>query len=422
MNGTHRLFVSLLGSLMLVVIGCGGGELDNAPVSQEQDDNQVPIFEVDPLWPKPLPNNWVTGGVVGVAVDKDENIWIAHRSTFIAANDRSADNGVSSICCVSAPPILVFNQAGDLIKSWGPQREASGSAGAIASGDVEVVPGWEQWAQSEHGLTIDYKGFLWTGGNGQKDSRVLKFTLDGEFVMAIGNYAPYGTDGPGHDGGPSSDDTENLNKPTKAWVDPATDEVYISDGYGNRRVVVFDADTGEYKRHWGAYGGVPDDDDPYNATRGGVDETYDPEIASKQFGRATHGITVSLDSIVYLADRTNNRVQSFSADGTFLKEVFIDRHSRGFGSAFDVALSSDPEQRFLYVADGMNSRVVVVRRDTMEVVSRFGHGGPYPGGMYAVHSLATDSQGNLYTGETLHGRRVQRWIYKGLGPMGDTGE
>jgi DNA-binding beta-propeller fold protein YncE len=131
---------------------------------------------------------------------------------------------------------------------------------------------------------------------------------------------------------------------------------------------------------------------------------------------------VSLDSIVYLADRTNNRVQSFSADGTFLKEVFIDRHSRGFGSAFDVALSSDPEQRFLYVADGMNSRVVVVRRDTMEVVSRFGHGGPYPGGMYAVHSLATDSQGNLYTGETLHGRRVQRWIYKGLGPMGDTGE
>ena len=422
MNGTHRLFISLLGSLILVVIGCGGGELENAPVSQEQDDNQVPIFEVDPLWPKPLPNNWVTGGIVGVAVDQDENIWIMHRSSFIASNDRSADDGISSICCIAAPPVLVFNQAGDLIKSWGPQRKPSGSAGAIVSGDVDVIQGWEQWAQSEHGLTIDYKGFLWTGGNGQKDSRVLKFTLDGEFVMAIGNYAPYGTDGPGHDGGPSSDDTENLNKPTKAWVDPATDEVYISDGYGNRRVVVFDADTGEYKRHWGAYGGVPDDDDPYNATRGGVDATYDPEIASKQFGRATHGITVSLDSIVYLADRTNNRVQSFSADGTFLKEVFIDRHSRGFGSAFDVALSSDPEQRFLYVADGMNSRVVVVRRDTMEVVSRFGHGGPYPGGMYAVHSLATDSQGNLYTGETLHGRRVQRWIYKGLGPMGDTGE
>ena len=208
------------------------------------------------------------------------------------------------------------------------------------------------------------------------------------------------------------------------WMPERADDADIDEIY-NRAEVWEIWDKVKRRRLYVATGYkdvLADDDDPYNATRGGVDETYDPEIASKQFGRATHGITVSLDSIVYLADRTNNRVQSFSADGTFLKEVFIDRHSRGFGSAFDVALSSDPEQRFLYVADGMNSRVVVVRRDTMEVVSRFGHGGPYPGGMYALHSLATDSQGNLYTGETLHGRRVQRWIYKGLGPMGDTGE
>ena len=417
MNVSRPLVVGLsIGGVVLAVLGMSLATREQAPAVPGQDADLIPIFEIDPMWPKPLPNNWVTGGVVGVSVDDQDRVWIMHRPSFIAANERAAADGNASICCFPAPPVLVFDQAGNLVESWGPQRDPANPGSAIAE-DTGPVPGWEQWAQSEHGIHIDHKGFVWTGGNGQKDSRVLKFTQDGDFVMQIGNYAPYGTTGPGHDGGPDSHDTQNLNKPSKAVVDPSTNEVFIADGYGNRRVIVFDADTGEYKRHWGAYGNPPDDTDTYNATRGGVDATYDPEIASKQFGRATHGIALSRDGMVYVADRTNNRVQAFETDGTFVAEGFIDRNARGFGSAFDVALSVDPQQRFLYVADGMNQRVVVLRRDTLELVSRFGSGGPYPGGFYAVHALATDSKGNLYTGETLHGRRVQRWVYKGLRPQ-----
>ena len=414
MKVTRNLFVGL--SLVIVVVALSVGSkvlLEKAAAGQPQGSEQVPVFEVDPLWPKPLPHNWVIGGVVGVAVDAQDRVWIMHRPSFIAANERAAADGLSSFCCFPAPPVLAFDQEGNLVKSWGPQRKPANPGSAISESS-ETIPGWEHWPQSEHGLYIDYKGNVWTGGNGQKDSRVLKFTQDGEFIMQIGSFAPYGTSGPGHDGGPDSHDTENFNKPTTMVVDPETNELYVADGYGNRRVIVFDADTGEYKRHWGAYGNPPDENDTYNDRRGGVDTDYDPNRASKQFGRGTHGIRVSTDGRVYVADRTNNRVQGFRTDGTFLGEGFIDRHARGFGSAFDVALSADPDQRFLYNADGMNQQVVVLRRDTLEVVTRFGGGGPYPGQMYAVHSIATDSMGNVYTGETLHGRRVQRWLYKGL--------
>lgn len=413
MKVTRNLFVGL--SLVVVVVALSISEvlLENVAAAQNQGGESVPVFEVDPMWPKPLPNNWVIGGVVGLSVDAQDNIWMMHRPSFIAGNERAAANGIASICCYPAPPVLAFDQEGNLIKSWGPQRTPAVPGNATA-GSSEIVPGWEQWAQSEHGLYVDYKGFVWTGGNGQKDSRVLKFSGDGKFIMQIGNFDPYGTSGPGHDGGPDSHDLENFNKPTTMVVDPRTDELYVADGYGNRRVIVFDADTGEYKRHWGAYGNVPDENDTYNDRRGGVDTDYDPDIASQQFGRATHGIRVSTDGRVYVADRVNNRVQAFTSDGTFVKEEFIDRFARGFGSAFDVALSADPDQRFVYVADGMNQRVVVLQRDTMQTLTRFGSGGPYPGQMYALHSIATDSMGNVYTGETLHGRRVQRWVYKGM--------
>ncbi|MBM3779038.1 MAG: hypothetical protein FJW23_12535 [Acidimicrobiia bacterium] len=411
-----RPVVSSLTGLLLGVAACAPPSEAPAPEGESAGGQQVPIFEVDPLWPKPLPNNWVTGGIVGVGVDADDRVWVMHRPSFIVANERAAADGRTSLCCYPAPPVLVFDEEGNVVKSWGPQRTFASPGSAIVD-DAVADPEWPEWAQSEHGMHIDHKGFVWTGGNGQKDSRLLKFTQEGEFVMAVGGFAPYGTSGPGHDGGPDSQDLENLNKPAKAVVDPSTNEVYVADGYGNRRVIVFDADTGEYRRHWGAYGNEPDDADPYNATRGGVDGTYDPDVVSQQFGRPAHGIIVSRDGRVYVADRTNNRVQAFTTGGTFVAEGFIDRHARGFGSAFDVELSADPAQQFVYVADGMNQRIVVLRRDTLEVVSRFGHGGPYPGGFYAVHALAVDSQGNLYTGETLHGRRVQRWVFKGTRPQ-----
>ena len=189
---------------------------------------QAPIFEVDPLWPKPLPNHWVLGWTVGVTVDPEDHIWIVHQATKLEAPELWGAAKESS-CCFAAPPVLEFDQAGNLLSHWG---------GPGAGYD---------WMDNPHGVYADAKGNIWMGGNGQGDSQILKFTQSGKFLLQIGR--PNMSKG--------SNDLENVNKGTKVWVDDAANEAYVSDGYSNRRLVVFDATTGNYKRHWGAYGTNP---------------------------------------------------------------------------------------------------------------------------------------------------------------------
>ena len=374
---------------LLVALAAGQSALERAAAQGER--GEVPRFEVDPLWPKQLPNNWIIGSAIGVSIDASDRIWLLHRPSTLLDNEKAAAlDPPRAECCYPAPPVLVFDQAGNLVKSWGGRK-----AGA------------DEWPDSEHGLFIDYKGNVWLGGNGGKDAQVMKFTQDGKFLLKIGNK--------GQSGG--SNDTANFRQPTTVWVDPATNEAYVADGYGNRRVAVFDADTGQYKRHWGAYGNKPDDADPYNSGSANVAANYDPEgPPAKQFGRAVHCAAVSKDGFVYVCDRTNNRIQVFRRDGTFVKEAFINKRTRGFGSAFEVGFSIDPGQRFLFNLDGMNEQVVIMRRDTMEILDKFGHKGRQPGQFYAVHSIALDSKGNIYTAETQEGKRLQRFLYRGLGP------
>jgi DNA-binding beta-propeller fold protein YncE len=228
---------------------------------------------------------------------------------------------------------------------------------------------------------------------------LLKFTQTGKFLMQVGR----------PNAGRGSNDTENLRLPAKSLVDPKTNELYVADGYGNRRVIVFDADTGKYKRHWGAYGNKPDDTDP------GPYKPTDPP--AKQFRTPVHAVALSSDGLLYACDRTNDRIQVFKTDGTFVKETFIARNTLGDGSTFDVALSRDPQQKYLYVADGSNMKVHILQRDTLEVLTTFGDGGRQPGAFYAVHSIATDSKGNIYTTETYRGQRVQRFLFRGTGPV-----
>ena len=416
----RNFFVGVFCVVFLVALVVVQGVLEKvagaekAAGAQTSAADQVPIFQVDPLWPKPLPNDWVIGAVIGVSVDAEDRVWMLHRPATIEPSLRAKDAKLASFCCTPAPPVLVFDQAGNLVKSWGPNR-ALGEGTTVLDGGPPV-PGWEHWPQSEHGLSVDHMGYVWLTGQGQKDSRILKYTQDGKFLMQIGHFDPYGTNGPGHGGGPDSYDTQNFNRPTKAIVDPATNEVYVSDGYGNRRVIVFDADTGEFKRFWGAYGKPPNEKDPYNSKFANVDEDYNPDIVAQSFGRAVHGVAVSKDGLVYVADRTNNRVQVFRTDGTFVKEGFIDKYARRTGSASDVAFSSDPQQRFLYVPDTMNNRVHILDRDSMKIVSSFGRGGNNAGQFDYVHSIAADSKGNIYTGDTIRGKRLQRFVYKGMGP------
>ena len=373
--------------MLLAILAAGQHLLEPTVVARGQGSGPVPRFQVDPLWPKPLPNRWVMGSVVGVSVDSRDQIWMIHRPSSLSDNERAAAlDPPLAACCVPAPPILVFDQAGNLVDSWG-------GPGA----------GY-QWPQSEHGLYVDAKDNVWIGGNGPNDHQIVKFTQDGRFLLQIGRSGM----------SQGSNDTENLKQPTTMTVDPVANEVYVADGYGNRRVIVFDADTGEYKRHWGAYGNRPDDADPYNASGATVGPDYDPDKPpSRQFSRAVHGVTISEDRLVYVADRVNNRVQVFEPDGTFVREGFVDKRTRGFGSVFELAFSKDSGQQFLYNPNGMNQSVDILRRDSLEVVARFGQGGRYPGQFYAVHSIAVDSLGNIYTGETLEGKRLQRFVYQG---------
>ena len=369
----------------------------------EAAGTQAPRFEVDPMWPKPLPNHWIMGATIGVGVDAKDNVWVIHRGGSLEEKERYATwTPKASECCVPAPPVLAFSPAGDLIANWG------GSDG----------PGYE-WPSSNHGIDVDHKGNVWIGGNGRgklpaalahdeskmaaagavHDSMLLKFTQSGKFLMNIGK--PFESKG--------SNDVANLRLPAKSIVDPKTNELYVADGYGNRRVIVFDADSGKYKRHWGAYGNKPDDKDlgPYNPN----------EAVPKQFRTPVHGVILANDGLLYVCDRTNNRIQAFKTDGTYVKEAWVAKPTLGDGAAFDVALSRDPGQKYLYVADGSNMKIHVLLRDTLEVLTTFGDGGRQPGQFYAVHSIATDSKGNIYTTETYRGQRVQKFNFRGLAPV-----
>ena len=343
----------------------------------------APIFEVDPFWPQPLPNHWILGSVVGVGVDSRDHVFIVHRQAPL--NERTeigaAQDPPTGECCVPAPYVLEFDPEGNLVNSWGGPGEGY------------------MWPQSNHGITVDPMDNIWIGGNGA-DSHVLKFSRDGDFLAS---YGEVGADMP------SSNSTNSFGRVAKISFDAAANEAYLADGYVNKRVAVLDIDTGELKRFWGAYGNTPDD------TRMGP---YDPDAPlPQQFRNPVHCADPSNDDFVYVCDRQANRIQVFRKDGTFVDEVRIAPRTLGDGSTWDIAFSRDPEQRYMYVADGKNMKVYVMDRLSLEVLTSFGDGGRQPGLFFAVHSIATDSQGNIYTTETYEGKRVQKFVYKGLGPV-----
>ena len=362
------------------------------------DGPEAPRFEVDPMWPKPLPNHWILGNVSGVAIDSWDHIWIVHRpNTLEPMEIWATSNPPASDCCVPAPPVLEFDEAGNLVNHWG------------GPGD-----GYD-WPQSMHGIAIDPDGNVWIGGNAgpvapptgaapaanaapapYRDSMVLKFTPAGKFLLQIGKASS----------SKGSSDLENLKGPAKIWFDEASKDAYVADGYGNHRVIVFDYQTGKYKRHWGAYGKPPTDEDlgPYVAGTKNV----------QQFRNPVHCAVLSNDNLLYVCDRLNDRVQIFKPDGTYVNEYYYYTNTLGAGSVWDIAFSMDPQQRFIYMADGSNDKIHILDRKSMEVLTSFGDGGRQPGEFYAVHSIATDSLGNIFTGETFRGQRVQKFNYKGL--------
>ena len=377
-----KRYVATGAASLAAIILLGAAQLLSQRSADAQDSTvEAPRFEVDPLWPKPLPNHWLLGMTIGIWVDDQDHVWIIHRgAATLHANERALELKVGE-CCAAAPPVLVFDQAGNLVRAWGGPAE-----------------GYE-WPQSNHGIHVDHKGNVWIGGNGEKDAHLLKFTKEGKFLMQVGKLGAK----------PDSLDTENFARVAKIWVDPKTNEAYVADGYKNKRVAVLDADTGKMKRFWGAYGNKPDDADLGK---------YDPAAPPpKQFRNPVHCVERSNDGLVYVCDRQADRIQVFNPDGTFVKEAWFAKETLGSGSTWDLAFSRDPEQKYMFIADGTNEKVRVVHRETLKEITNFGDGGRQPGQFYGVHSIATDSKGNIYTTETYEGKRLQRFVNKGMGKL-----
>lgn len=405
----NRTLTISVGVVALVAIAGSG------LIAQHGGGAQAPRLEVDPLWPKPFPvaKHWILGSVTGVAVDAQDHIWVVHGGVAsLQANEKGPTiEPWASSCCFSAPQVLEFDAAGALVASWDPKD----------------TKGYD-WPTTPSGIAVDDRGNVWigsgaavapppaggrggargdaaaAGGRGgagrgaaagpppPADAQVLKFDKTGKFVLQIGKAGK--TEG--------SDSPTGFNRPAAVAVDSAANEVYVGDGFGNHRVAVFDATTGAFKRNWGAYGEKPTD-----ANAGSYDPNGPP---SKQF-HTVSCVKLSKDGMVYVCDRQNDRIQVFQKDGKFVKEAFVSKTTTGDGSVWDVAFS--PDQRLLYVADGHDKKVWILDRASLETIGSFGDGGRYPGHFYGVGSVAVDSKGNVYTGETYEGKRVQKFVNKG---------
>jgi hypothetical protein len=425
----------LLGAVcfaLLVVTGAG-----LLTTGQTVSAQAAPTYRVAPLWPMPFPDDsWVIGSVSGVTVDSQNHIWVLHRGNdslegnekgMIPAAGRGGVPGVpsSSVCCMSAPVVLEYDASGKFLGGWG------GPSSTYA------------WPQTSGGIAVDAKGNVWIAAAGADapppaagrgrgappaagargaapepgrgaaaqaaapppppaDAHVLKFSRTGIHMLTIGT--------PGKMDGADSQTT--LNRPTAIAYDSAANEVFVADS-GNRRIVVFDADKGAYKRHWFAYG---------EKTAGAAAPPYDPNAGPAKSFRDVTCVEIARDGMVYVCDKSSNRIQVFDKTGKFVKEGFIAKNTLGgivagsfgaplnaAGAVWDIAFSSDPKQTFLFVADGQNKKIHVVNRDTLTEVGAFGSGGRYPGQFLAVAAVATDAQGNVYTGELHHGKRVQKF-------------
>ncbi len=362
----------------VVLVALGVAERRFTHVAAQQPP-AAPQFQVDPFWPK-MPKQWILGQVSGITVDARDHIWLIQRPWSIQS-DEKAQNPEAE-CCREAPPVMEFDADGTYIQGWG--GEGAGY----------------EWPKDEHGIFVDHKSNVWISSAGgprlreRTENHILKFTRDGKFLLQVGKRGA----------SKGSLDTENFNNAADIYVHQKTNEVFIADGYVNRRVVVLDADTGTFKRMWGAYGNKPDDAAP----NGPVYEGAGPQ----QFN-LVHGVRVSEDGLVYVAERRNNRVQVFTIDGKFQREIFVERQTKLLGTAFSVAFSPDPQQQFLYVADAGNGKVHVYDRRSLQEVSRFGRIGHYAGEFVFLHNVATDSQGNIYTAEVGTGRRAQKFVRMG---------
>jgi hypothetical protein len=368
----RRFFSALAGAVVVLPLVAW---LTVTIAAQQPGIRRAPAFMVDPKWPA-IPNNWVLGEVSSIAVDSQDHVWVLHRPRSIPADRRAQ----------AAPPVLEFDGDGKLLTSWGGPAD-----------------GYD-WPEREHGIYVDAKDNVWISGNGgwpkpsaegNTDDMILKFTPQGKLILQIGRRGA----------GTGNTDTVNVRQSADVFVHAPTNELFVADGYGNQRVVVFDADSGKFKRMWGAFGNTPPAAMTPNPAQSAAPGTEPPQ----QFG-LVHAVKVSRDGIVYVADRTYRRLQTFTLDGKFLRQVGLPQDGAVAPVPAGFAFSADSQQEFLYVVDSGPMRVVILHRETLTPVGAVGMRGAAPGEFDIVHHMAADSKGNLYTAEIVTNRRAQKFV------------
>jgi DNA-binding beta-propeller fold protein YncE len=430
---------------------------------------KTPGFIVDPSFPQRLPHNWMIGQVGGLYVDKHDHIWIYQRPRTLTNDEAGLEgpapggtnekgqpvNGIGyprqygtiTDCCKAAPSVMEFDVDGKLLRAWGGPGDP-GFLGGKCKADAGCI-----WPNSEHGIYVDQNDNVWISGNNAYSARnagkntpwttnkeggdgfILKFDMDGNFKMRIG----------GTPKGPASNDTNGgingtplLYLAADMVVDPATNRLYVADGYGNRRVLIVDANTGKYIGHFGAYGNNPVDDAGARAAGTWIDDAAKGNKKPAFFRNPVHCVKIADDGKIYVCDRGNDRIQVFdknspdlgkacsNPDGQpgkcgFVAERFVSDHTNIIGTAVSMNFSTDKAQSCLYIGDNANMAIYILNRSNLEELGRFGHSGRAPGEFHWTHQVSLDSKGNIYTAEVDTGKRIQKFLRYGATGCSGTG-
>jgi|SoiMethySBSTD1v2_1073268.scaffolds.fasta_scaffold32776_2 hypothetical protein len=384
------LFLSLLGVALVSSLAAQGAR------SQALDENGAPVFKVDPFWPKPLPNRWSMQQVTGIHVDSMDHVWFLNRAAAADGDEIGGDNPARIDCCIRGPEVIELDQDGSVVHSWG-------------------GPGYHPlWPTALQTVIADTKGFVWVSGTGAQDS-ILKFTRDGKFVWDFGHRPP-------KEGfTENNQNTDMMVSKGRFQLDEMTNELYI---INQKRVLVYDATTGAYKRGWGGHGmplsEITNDRISSYTWNGG------PPPEEKNFVPDLHFVEISKDRFVYVGERGQNRIEVFTTDGKFIKEFYVSPNTPGqrvtegcgslantkfppCGTTYKLALSRDPQQKYLYVADGTNNLVWILERESGKTLGSFGRNGKYAGQFHWINAVAIDSKGNIYTGEVEQAKRIQKF-------------
>ena len=386
----------LLGFLA-AVLACSGASAQQQAV----DENGAPQFRVDPFWPKPLPNRWSMQQVTGIYVDHLDHIWFLNRANGAEGDEiGGGDDPPRLDCCVLGPELIELDQEGNVVNAWGGRG---------------YHPKWPTALQT---VIVDRDDYVWVAGTAPQDS-ILKFTRGGELVWDFDHRPPRGSELE-----EDNEQTDVLGSKGRFQLDQDAREIYI---INFKRVLVYDMDTGDFKRGWGGHGM------PLSEVTNEPIPPYDwdggPPPEEPQFVPDLHFVEISNDGLVYVGERGQNRIQVFEKDGTWLKDYYVAAWTPGqrqgigqcagvsarkelapCGTMYKLAISKDPEQKYLYVADGTNNRVWIVDRQSGATLGSFGGNGRYAGQLHWINAIAIDSNGNIYTGEVEQAKRIQKFV------------